>query len=165
MTGLISDDGAVSGTCRQNGRSQDTRQEGWLGGRLLVRGVKAKTPIFTNRIRSQKNSLLSRTGGFFWSGGRGGSGRPRLPLHPLHKSLPEGGDVSTRFCKGCKGKTPHFYQSDQISKKLSFVSNLRVFLGGRRKASEGLVCLYTLYKLPAEPTHLSTIRTCPGHET
>ena len=26
-------------------------------------------------------------------------------------------------CKGCKGKTPHFYQSDQISKKLSFVSN------------------------------------------
>ena len=82
MTGLISDDGAVSGTCRQNGRSQDTRQEGWRGGRLLV------------------------------------------------------------------GKTPHFYQSDQISKKLSFVSNLRVFLGGRRKASEGLICPYTPYKFP-----------------
>jgi hypothetical protein len=45
-------------------------------------------------------------------------------------------------CKGCKGKNPHFYQSDQISKKLSFVSNWRVFLewgkGGLRKASFAL---------------------------
>ena len=37
--------------------------------RVLVRGVRAKPPIFTNRIRSQKNSLLSRTWGFFWVGG------------------------------------------------------------------------------------------------
>ena len=27
----------------------------------FVRGVRAETPIFTNRIKSQKNSLLSRT--------------------------------------------------------------------------------------------------------
>ena len=120
MTGLISDDGAVSGTCRQNGRSQDTRQEGWRGG-LLVRCVRAETPLFTNRIRSQKNSFLSRTGGFFWVGG-GRLQKASFALTHLTR-LPEGGDVSTRLCKGCKGKTPHFYQSDQISKKLSFVSN------------------------------------------
>ena len=29
--------------------------------------------------------------------------------------------------------------------------------------SEGLVCLYTPYKFRAEPKHLSTIWTCPGH--
>jgi hypothetical protein len=115
--------------------------------RVLVRGVRAKPPIFTNRIRSQKNSLfVSKLRVFL--GGRRRASEGLVCLYTPYKRLPEGGDVSTRLCKGCKGKTPHFYQSDQISKKLSFVSKLRVFLGGRRKASEGLVCLYTPYKFP-----------------
>ena len=105
MTGLISDDGAVSGTCRQNGRSQDTRQEGWGGG-LLVRCVRAETPLFTNRIRSQKNSFLSRTGGFFWVG-EGGLRKASFALTPFTR-LPEGVMCRHGFVRGVKAKPPIF---------------------------------------------------------
>ena len=67
--------------------------------------------------------------------------KARQPFHSQitpYAYLPMAACICIGFCKGCKGKTPHFYQSDQISKKLSFVLNLRVFwvgAGGPRRAS------------------------------
>ena len=135
-------------------------ETGGMGG-LLVRCVRAETPLFTNRIRSQKNSFLSRTGGFFWVG-EGGLRKASFALTPFTR-LPEVVMCRHGFVRGVKAKPPIFTNRIR-SQKNSLLSRTGGFFwvgGGRlQKASFALTHL-TSFR--AEPTLLSTIWTCPGH--
>ena len=128
----------------------------------ICKGCKGKTPHFYQSDQISKKLSFVLNLRVFWGWSRRAPEGP-VCLYTLNTYAIMSPCICIGICKGCKGKPPHFYQLDQISKKLSFVLDLRVFWGWSRRAPEGPVCLYTINKNPCVRQCLSSTQVWHMH--